>query len=169
MASKKLTFVGAEMNGPSTVAGMTFPKRHSGYSGYTIAQITASNIYDPAINMAPNIVLLHIGTNDMYMTPAGAPMRLATLVDKLTTSLPSALIVVAKIIPYRANNSAVNTYNTGITPLMQDRIAAGKHIVFVDQNTAFPDGELGDGVHPNIDGYKRMAGVWFNAIKDVLP
>jgi lysophospholipase L1-like esterase len=169
MAGKKLTFVGQSMNGPTTVAGMPFPRRHAGFSGYTIAQITAANIFDPAINMAPHIVLLHIGTNDMYMSPAGAPDRLAALVDKLTTMAPNALIVVSKIIPLSSGMSQVNTYNNAITPLIQQRITAGKHVIFVDQNTGFPTSELGDGVHPNGAGYVRMAGVWYAAIDDFLP
>jgi lysophospholipase L1-like esterase len=170
MANKKLTFVGQQLNGPTTVAGMPFPRRHAGFSGYTIAQITAANIFDPAIGMAPNIVLLHIGTNDMNMSdPGGAPARLATLLDKLTAMAPNALIVVAKIIPLTSNMARVNTFNTAIAPLVQQRRDAGKHIVLVDQNTGFPTSELGDGIHPDAAGYVRMAGVWYTAISNLLP
>jgi len=170
MANKKLTFVGQQLNGPTTVASMPFPRRHAGFSGYTIAQITAANIFDPAIGMGPNIVLLHIGTNDMNMSdPGGAPARLATLLDKLTTMAPNALIVVAKIIPLTSNMARVNTFNTAIAPLVQQRRDAGKHIILVDQNTGFPTGELGDGIHPNAAGYVRMAGVWYAAISNLLP
>jgi lysophospholipase L1-like esterase len=28
--------------------------------------------------------------------------------------------------------------------------------------------KLGDGVHPNEDGYDRMAGVWFEALQQYL-
>ena len=168
MAGKKLTFVGQQLNGPTTVAGMTFPRRHAGFSGYTIAQITAANIFDPAIGMGPNIVLLHIGTNDLNMNMSGASQRLETLIDKLTTMAPNALIVVAKLIPL-PGNGMITAYNNAIGPIVQARIAAGKHVVLVDQFTGFPTSELPDNIHPNAAGYVRMAGVWYAAISNLLP
>jgi hypothetical protein len=169
MAGKRLTFVGSQMNGPMTVAGMMFPSRHEGFSGYTIDQI-AARVPNPALAMGPHIILLHIGTNDMYMAnPGGAPQRLAALLDKIITNAPDALLVVARIIPLSSGMAAVNTYNNAIPPLVQERAAAGKHIILVDQNTGFPTSELGDGVHPNAAGYRRMAGVWYAAIGGLLP
>jgi lysophospholipase L1-like esterase len=41
-------------------------------------------------------------------------------------------------------------------------------VLLVDMFTGFPQSELGDGVHPNQQGYERMAGVWYEAIRDVL-
>jgi lysophospholipase L1-like esterase len=157
------------MNGPTTVAGMTFPRRHAGFSGFTIAGITADNIFNPAMDMMPHIVLLHIGTNDTYMSFSGAPQRLGMLIDKLTTRAPNALIVVAKITPYPAQSNNVMMLNNAIPGLVQERAAMGKHVIMVDQFTGFPNTELGDGIHPNAAGYVRMAGVWFAAIRDLLP
>jgi lysophospholipase L1-like esterase len=53
--------------------------------------------------------------------------------------------------------------------MIEARAAEGKHIVFADQYEGFPTSELGDGVHPNQQGYARMAGVWYEAIRDALP
>jgi lysophospholipase L1-like esterase len=170
MAAKKLTFVGTQMNGPTTVAGMPFPQHHAGYSGYTIAQITATNLFNPEVATAPHIVLLHIGTNDMLRSDGStAPQRLATLLDDLITALPGSLIVVAKIIPLNSGMTQVTAYNSAIMPLVQQRIDAGKHVVLVDQNTGFASTDLGsDGVHPNVTGYQKMAGVWYAAISALL-
>ena len=63
-ASKKMTFVGSQMNGPTTVSSMPFPKSHEGWSGYTIVQIQGKAAND--VTAAPNIILLHAGTNDTY-------------------------------------------------------------------------------------------------------
>ena len=166
-ASKRITFVGSRRAGPSMVDGTTFPRNHEGYSGYTIDQIAGMI---PRIVDAdpPHIILLMIGTNDMYrMGAAEAPRRLETLLDKLLAAIPDGLLVAAQIIPLPRNTN-VEAYNAAIPALVQKRAAEGKHIVLVDQFTGFPNSELADGVHPNDVGYRRMAGVWYGAIDDFL-
>lgn len=167
MNMKKMTYVGSRMNGPMTVSGMPFPKKHEGTSGITIGGLDGK-IPMPGLNEIPHIILLHIGTNDMYMTPAGAPDRLGTLIDGLVTGAPDALIVVSTIIPLSSGSAAVKTYNDAIPAVVKQRIDAGKHLVLIDQFKDFPTSELGDGVHPNQQGYSRMAEKWYAAIKDML-
>lgn len=165
---KNITFVGSLSNGPSTVSGVTFPKSHEGHFGWTIKQVD-DLIPDPALNPAPHIVLLHLGTNDINQNIAsGAPDRLGSLVDQIIADLPGALVVVAKIIPEPSKASAIDTYNAAIPAVVKARADAGKHVILVDQFTGFPSSELGDGVHPNQAGYTRMAGVWYAAIKSYL-
>ena len=105
LAGKNLTFVGTQTNGPTTVENRTFPRRHEGHGGYTIAGggsgALAGTITDTAITMYhPNIVLLMIGTNDLNdnLDVSAAPTRLGKLIDEITTDAPSALVVVATII-----------------------------------------------------------------------
>jgi hypothetical protein len=167
MDGHDITFVGGSMNGPSMVAGKTFPKNHEGHSGWTISQIDGITP-DPALGPKPHIVLLHIGTNDMYQMPSGAPERLGTLIDQIVTTLPDALLVVSNIIPFPQGAAAVTTYNAAVPGIVNMRISAGKHIILVDQFKDFPTSELGDGVHPNQAGYARMAGVWYTAIESYL-
>lgn len=165
---KSITFVGSLSNGPNTVSGVTFPKSHEGHFGWTISQVDGL-IPDPALNPSPHIVLLHLGTNDINQNMlSGAPDRLGSLIDQIIAKLPSALIVVAKIIPEPSQASGITTLNNAIPPLVQTRASAGKHVILVDQFTGFPSSELGDGVHPNQAGYARMAGVWYTAIKGYL-
>jgi lysophospholipase L1-like esterase len=156
------------MNGPTMVDGQTFPRNHEGHSGWTIKQID-DIVPDPALDETPHIILLHIGTNDMYGMPNGAPDRLGTLIDQLITAAPDALLVVAKIIPFPGAASTVDTFNAAVPGVVKARADAGKHIILVDQFTGFPTSELGDGVHPNEAGYNRMAGVWYDAIESYLP
>lgn len=164
---KEITFVGGSMNGPQMVDGQPFPRAHEGHSGWTIAQIDGI-VPDPALNVAPHIVLLHIGTNDMYQGPNGAPDRLGTLIDQILMDLPDALLVVSNIIPFPGQAGAVDTYNDAVPNVVNMRKEAGKHILFVDQFTDFPTSELGDGVHPNQAGYNRMAAKWYEAISSYL-
>lgn len=164
---RNITFVGSLSNGPNTVSGVTFPKSHEGHFAWTIAQVDGL-IPDPALNVAPHIVLLHLGTNDINQNLTGAPDRLGSLIDQIVTDLPDALIVVAQIIPEPSKASAITAYNSAIPQVVQTRANAGKHVILVDQFTGFPASELGDGVHPNQAGYARMAGVWYAAIKAYL-
>ncbi|HEY3496657.1 MAG TPA: SGNH/GDSL hydrolase family protein [Polyangiaceae bacterium] len=164
---KEITFVGGSMNGPSMVDGVTFPKAHEGHSGWTIQQIDGI-VPSPALTPDPNIILLHIGTNDMYQNPNGAPDRLGTLIDQIVQELPDTLLVVSNIIPLPMSASAVNTYNAAVPGIVNARKDAGKHVVLVDQFTGFPTNELGDGVHPNQAGYARMARAWYPAISAYL-
>lgn len=168
-AKQKITYVGSLQSGPNMVDGMSFPRSNEGHSGWTISQV-AGLVPSPALNNKPHIALLMAGTNDMYVSPgpADAPKRLGMLLDKLTAADPQLFIVVAQITPATNYASAVKTFNAAVPAIVQERIAAGKHIKLVDMNTGFPSGALSDGVHPNAAGYTFMAGVWYEAIKGWL-
>ena len=166
-ADQDITFVGGSMNGPDTVDGEPFPQNHEGHSGWTIAQIDGI-VRDSALDVDPHIILLHIGTNDMFQSANGAPERLSELIDQIVERAPNALLAVAKIIPFPGAASAVDTFNAAIPGLVQAQSDAGKHVILVDQFTGFPTSELADGVHPNPDGYSRMANTWYSAISSYL-
>lgn len=167
-AGKNITYVGGSMNGPNEVGGETFPRNHEGHSGWTVQQI-ADIVPAPALDEEPHIILLHIGTNDMYQTPQGAPDRLDALIDELVADNPQALLVVSNIIPFPGSASATDSYNGDIESIIMGHIEAGENVLFVDQFAGFPESELGDGVHPNQAGYERMAGKWWEAIESYLP
>jgi lysophospholipase L1-like esterase len=166
---KSITFTGSLSNGPSMVDGEPFPRRNEGHSGWKIDQV-ADLIPSPALQELPHIVLLMIGTNDVAQNDelANAPERLDALIDRLVTNVPDALIVVATIPPLSFGGNGIESYNAAIPARVEARAAAGEHVLLVDVFTGFPTSELGDGVHPNQRGYERIAGVWYEAIADVL-
>jgi hypothetical protein len=171
-ASQNITFVGTQTNGPAMAPGTTvpFPMHHEGWSGYTIAQIQGKAAGD--VTYAPHMILVHAGTNDTYGTdPSGAPARLSTLVDYLTTTFPSALVVVAKIIPYPAQTANVKLINDSIPSMVQSKVAAGKHVVSVDLNTGFQTSTMlsSDGIHPNQTGYNWMGDTWYAVASSYFP
>lgn len=162
-------------NGPATIEGKQFPPYHLGTSGITIQDLQQKIMdYNLLPFAAPNseephIVLLHIGTNNMWNGgPNGTDARLRTMVDYLTGLLPDALIVVSNIIPWPDYASSVNQYNGYIRPIVEAKQAAGYNVIFVDQFSNFPNGQLADTVHPNATGYAAMADVWFEAIDEYL-
>jgi lysophospholipase L1-like esterase len=185
-AGKKITFTGSLANGPNTVSGQTFPKNNEGHSGWGISEVTpysggnagiATVIPSPAFSSSsggtPNIILLHIGTNDQGSFPATQMTSdLTGLVDKNITNAPDALLVVAQIIPLGyGTNDVIKAYNQSLPGIVQARATAGKHIMLLDMYTGFtPSSMLGsDNIHPNSTGYKFMADHWYTAIGSLLP
>jgi lysophospholipase L1-like esterase len=160
---RTVDFVGSMTNGPSSLGD----RNHEGHSGWTIAQID-SNITTWLRNYTPRTILLHIGTNDMYGgDPGGAPRRLNTLVDRITTLAPNADLFVATIVPLSSGDATVRTFNATIPPMVQSKQAAGKRVHLVDMYRALTTADLADGVHPNAGGYSKMATAWYNALLSV--
>jgi lysophospholipase L1-like esterase len=186
LANKNITFVGSQTSSsaPNTVQNQTFPKKHEGHDGYTIDTGSGNSgisgsITDQAMsNYHPNIVLLMIGTNDVNgnIDVANAPTRLGKLIDEITTDSPTALVVVASIIPINGtNNKNAMTYNAAIPGLVSTRATAGKHVIFVDNYAAFSKDanytttEMSNYLHPNTAGYAVLGDSFFGAISDYLP
>jgi lysophospholipase L1-like esterase len=126
---------------------------NEGHSGYTISQIAGA--MTAGINMRPNVVLLHAGTNDLNRAQtsaelyAKAPERLGSLIDQVLRICPDAVVVVAKIIQ-AANtdtNARIKTYNEALPNVVQKRLDRGYKVTVVDQNEIKPE-ELVDGLHP---------------------
>ena len=180
-AKQKVTFTGSLTNGPTTVSGQTFPRMHEGHPGWTIDpgynMISSSYggisslVPSPALNGNPNIILLHIGTNDLFARDtANMSTRLEALIDKVAANAPSALIVLAQITPRGTTDAALTTYNSRIPGIVQSHAAKGQHIIGVDMSKLPVPSDLNsDGTHPNDQGYAYMAGIWYAAIKDLLP
>ena len=186
LAGKNITFFGSQTSSmaPSTVQNQTFPNKHEGHDGYTIDTGGGNNgisgsITDQAIsNYHPSIVLLMIGTNDVNgnIDVTNAPTRLGKLIDEITTDSPTALVVVASIIPINGtNNKNAMTYNAAIPGLVSTRASAGKHVIFVDNYAAFikdanyTTTEMSNYLHPNTAGYALLGDSFFGAISAHLP
>ncbi len=182
-----VTLVGRVQAGPNTnVQGQPFPTNNEGYSGATIS--TGGNQLADRVDAAlaanpPDIILLQIGTNNLYMGMAPeVPGQLAALLDQITDGAPDALVVVAQITPLAEAGAQLNfpdngvdEYNALVPGIVQERVDAGKHLALVNMNAAFRAANanvvalLADGIHPNDTGYGIMAQTWYAAIESVLP
>jgi lysophospholipase L1-like esterase len=169
---QKLTTAGASVDFVGSVADTSAPeglrdRDHEGHSGWTIQQIrdcvtTWQQAYRPAT------ILLHIGTSDMYGSdPAGAPERLAALVDTIVANNPDVQLFVASIIPlgFSAFDDEVDAYNDAIPGIVAAKAATGAKVVFVDLNATVTTSDLTDGVHPDDRGYAAMAAGWWSALQ----
>jgi lysophospholipase L1-like esterase len=176
----EITFVGSLANGPTTVDGVPFPRNHQGHGAHTIegAMGIAQFVDSSMSNYTPDIVLLMIGTNDINgnVNVANAPTRLGALLDDIYAVDPNVLIILAQIVPTRADgtNQSVRTYNAAMPALVSQRTSAGRHLVLVDMYEAFTRDEnyktalLGDNLHPNEAGYTRMAATWYAVLSPYL-
>src|SRR5689334_12607762 len=145
-----IDFVGSQSNG-------SLPDlNHEGHQGWRIDQIAAS-FNGWAATYQPQVILLHIGTNDMIQNynVSTAPTRLTALIDQITTALPNTTVLVSAIII--GNDAAVqariNTYNAAIPGIVQTKISQGEKVKFVDLSGAVATGDLADAWHPNHTGY----------------
>ena len=158
--------------GTATDNSGSIPDRnHEGHGGWTIDQIhgNVTGFLNAVGN--PDIVLLHIGTNDFLrgVDTVNAIRRLDELVETITTLRPETHVIVANLIKLQEpQNTSLNTrYNPFIKEVVDRYIAEGKFVSFVDMNSAVSPGFIPDGIHPNQTGYDQMAIAWFDAIEKV--
>jgi lysophospholipase L1-like esterase len=140
---------------------------NEGHSGWRIDQI--AGIADSALaRYQPNVVTLEIGTNDLngnYQVST-ATDRLRSLVDQITRDVPNATVLVASLVVstsgteerYRA------AYNQAIPGIVQSEQAAGKHVGYVDMG-AVTTADLSDYLHPNDNGYRKMADAFHKGVQ----
>jgi len=159
-----LDFVGSQRS------GVMFDPDNEGYFGDRIDQI-AGLINGELALYQPNVVLLHIGTNDLGQNYqlSTAPNRLASLIDQILAADPGVTILVAQLIPNSTGwvQSDINAYNSQIPGIVQARVNAGKHVYTVSMSS-LNLGDLNDGLHPNDGGYQKMADNWHAGIKQVI-
>jgi lysophospholipase L1-like esterase len=166
----QLTAAGASVQYVGSVKSGSFPQNaNEGYPGYTISQISAKA--DRALQLNPNVVLLLAGTNDMARQPSGAAGRLQALAEKIVSQAKGAVLVVGTIPPLGGafgkggSGGGVNAFNAALPGIVKAVAGKGGKVVLADLS-AVKSSDLKDGVHPNDQGYAKMATGWFKAIEE---
>jgi lysophospholipase L1-like esterase len=167
-ASHSVDFVGSQLNGSTD-----FDRNHEGHSGWSADGGSKGSIADNVFNFLglnpADIVLLHIGTNDIEEGHASSAdiARILNEIRRRSTDITVVLALIINQYPYSPETTA---YNAEVNHMALQRIADGHPIILVDMENAllYPD-DLGDGVHPNNSGYAKMADVWFEALTEILP
>ncbi|KAJ7661664.1 lipolytic enzyme [Mycena rosella] len=141
---------------------------NEGYPGFIITQVNDKGIAAMPVQR-PNIVTLLVGTNDMTgnVDPAGAPARLATVIQNVLDAPPLTLVVVSTLPPNAdsASNVRVDAYNAAIPGVIQQFTDAGRSVILADCHSVVGLGDLVDGTHPNDAAYARMATVFYDSIQ----
>ena len=173
-----INFVGTLQDGTFT------DKQHEGHSGYRDDQIEQDiNLY---LNTNPaDIILLHIGTNDISQDPSYTnPADVEDILDKIdlweNQNNRTAIVILAEIINRQGyvchNSSTTTTFNNNVKAMALGRIndpVNPDRIVIVDMECSAGINyttDLADTVHPNDNGYAKMADKWFvDGLLRVLP
>jgi lysophospholipase L1-like esterase len=173
-----IDFVGSQPGG-GCPGGFPYDPDDEGHGGFAATGIADQNQLPPWLAAArPDVVLMHLGTNDMWggTIPVSAVLAAYTkLVGQMRASNPAMKIVVAQIIPMnppgcttcatevRALDDAIPSWAAGLTTTQSP-------IVVADLWTGFDTvaDTVGDGVHPNDAGFQKMAARWYPALTPLI-
>ena len=156
--------------------GEGFDADHEGHGGKRSNWLadTVDYFYDYG---DPDIILLHIGTNDITggRTIPDIIQDIESILDQGKTHNPIMTMLVAGIVPRLDEKDSLTTaLNNEILDLVNIKQIQGYDIKFVDHNTAFksnPNWEtelMADTRHPNDSGYAIMSQVWSDSL-DLVP
>jgi|WetSurMetagenome_2_1015567.scaffolds.fasta_scaffold00856_10 acyl-CoA thioesterase I len=167
-AGYQVDFIGStKMNAGGPPPDTDFDRDNEGHYGWRADQIAESlpgwlKLY------TPDVVLMHIGTNDIAQgkTVGQTVAEIETIIGEARDSNPKVVILLALIIP---NPFGVDSLNAAL-PVLADSLSTGLSPVnIVDQNFGFdPIVDSYDGAHPNADGERKMAGKWYGALEPFL-
>jgi lysophospholipase L1-like esterase len=158
--------------------GQNFDQDHEGHWGWRTDQILNGRTGQGSISewlayYTPDVVLIHIGSNDVYQgqSTVSSVTEIKAIIDTLRTDNPNVTIFLAKLIPINSD-----TYNPRIIALNaeMDGIAANKSTVdspvwVVDQYSGFDAAaDTYDNVHPDASGEEKMAQKWHDAMQTYL-
>ncbi len=175
-------FIGGLSDGSQS--GFTFDYDHEGHGGFKADEI-ASSVSGYLTANPPEVILLHIGTNDVAQGEPNTVGDVAAILNNIDNFDSDITVILATIVeqgkpPYvpgapfvPPTTSVVVPFNNDLDAMINTRLANGDKIIRVDQyhalNYTTAPYDMYDGLHPNETGYQKMAGVWFNALEGVLP
>jgi lysophospholipase L1-like esterase len=196
-ANKKPTdFVGNASINYNNVANVDFD--HNGYSGYRASDLgipagsgvhpgwpnsppyygDARDLDDWFVGTAADIVILHMGTNDM--AAADSSVSNSTVLNGYSLMLsrarqqnPRVHLFIAQIIgqgtQWVGGDARVQSLNAAIPGWATTNSTGQSPITVVDQYTGFdPATMTADGIHPNSTGALQMANRFFAAIEPFI-
>ncbi|MFI5895188.1 cellulose binding domain-containing protein [Actinoplanes sp. NPDC051513] len=173
-----IDFVGTQSDGGGCNPGYSYDFDHEGHGGYSATGIAANDQLPPWLAAArPDVVLMHLGTNDMWGGYIPLPDKLAAftkLVGQMRAQNPDVKIVVAQIIPMSAAACAtcpadVAALDNAIPAWASGLSTTRSPISVADLWTGYDAvADNVDGVHPNDTGFQKMSDAWYPVVARVL-
>ncbi len=156
-----------------------FDRDHEGWWGFRTDQI-AELAFAASSAARPDLVLIHLGTNDVgQMGAAGvanAALYLPRILEEVRAARPAAVFFLAQVIPigpgtsYFANAGQIPALNQALAQIAADEDRPSSPVVLVDQFDAFSlaNDMQPDGLHPDVSGEDRIALRWLDALRGRL-
>jgi lysophospholipase L1-like esterase len=117
-----------------------------------------------------DIVLLHIGTNDIHGNNED-PDEVSDVLDEIYAADSNVTVVLALIINGWSSynkRDLISTFNSNVNVMAQTRILNGEDLIVVDMengagiNYSDQGPDMNDKLHPTQLGYDKMATNWFS-------
>jgi len=159
-------------------SGTGFDNNHEGHDGKR-ADFILSQINTILQSNPPDVVLLHVGTNDVSNGDPIASTRdeIANIIQAIADFDSDIKIVLSSLIPRTDGlDDETMALNTLLLEVLQSKRDSGVKIFYAGMNEIFklnPDWktdyfELPDPIHPTDLGFSIMAQVWFNAVMTAI-
>jgi|GEM_PF-2060703 len=155
-----------------------FIGRHEGYSAHRADHFITGNGPNAGIDammaaQSPDVVLLHLGSNDMdqSQTQASTVNEIENIISKILSANGNATILVANVIPWFGSSDNPNITDD-IRRLGNQIISAvdamgNPNVILVDVRSGYSESDMQqDLIHPNVDGENRMADAFAEAFEN---
>ena len=157
-------FVGSKSTGEAI--DPYFDGDNEGYTAWQSYEI-AEYVYHFLETNPPDVILLHIGTNDFQSSTAGVE-EILNEVDRFEIENDRHIkVILASVINMEERSLIISDFNENIDAMARNRIDNGDDIQIVDMEYGAGidyHTDMIDGIHPNDCGYEKMANVWFSAL-----
>lgn len=147
-----------------------FDQDHEGHWDYRTDEIV-SRLANWAAQAFPDIVLIHLGTNDIFQSQSNSSTleELRQVIEILRNENPYVVILLAQLIPADRDRDTIEQFNALIPDLAKSLTSTNSPVVVVDHYADFyVSSDTFDGIHPDDSGDEKMASRWFNALMAVL-
>ena|GEM_PF-1387943 len=169
-----------------------FDMDHEGHSGWKASDVLKppdwdkqrGNIDDWLQSYRPDIVLIELGTNEVFqcVSASSAMNDFLIILNKLRKKNSLVKILLAQIPPLGKEwapkklcgtdtnyEQAVILFNNAILHFGHTKTTSLSTVIIVDQFTGVdPAIDMYDDIHPNATGEKKMAERWYEALKPFL-
>ena len=146
----------------------------NGYDDTWNEQITSSYGIPYLDEYPTDMILLHIGTNDINTGEGSSAASVSQILDQIDAyeirSGHNVEVFIARIIKMYPStnplNSIVVQFNNNVAAMVAARNDPSIHLVDMENALDYST-DMIDEFHPNNQGYEKMAQVWFNAISSL--